>query len=265
MRRQASRGAAVSAIIAVRVNDGVVLAAEGRTLIRRNSDGETLAGFDHAGKVFPLSASPAIACATCGAGSIGGLSMRFIAGEIASASSARPPAGMKDLIDRAAQLILGRSREAVCPGHNPHPDFEWLIGGYEGEAPLPSLWRLTVRHGQPQAPLPIEQRLVWSGEGAQTIDRLIGGAAPELPALIRDEVADRPTADRLVQLLSRLHLDLVHPEMPLGDAVALARLLLTTAIGIERLRSAVATAGGGITIAVIDRHRGFRYLDGEPL
>lgn len=258
-------GLPVSAIIAVRVNDGIVLAAEGRTLIRRNSDGETLAGFDSAGKVFALSERPAIAFAACGAGSVGGLSMRFIAGELAAASSARPPAGMKDLLERASQLILARSQEAVCPGHNPRPDFEWLIGGYDGDGPLPCLWRLSVRHGQPQAPLPIEPRLVWSGEGAQAIDRLIGGVAPELPAIIRDEVADRPAAERLLQLLERLHLDLVHPEMPLGDAVDLARLLLGTAIGIERIRSAVATAGGGITIAVIDRHRGFRYVEGEPL
>jgi hypothetical protein len=265
MRQQASRGGEVSAIIAVRVNDGVVLAAEGRTLIRSNSDGQTLAGFERAGKVFPLCESPAAAFAACGAGSVGGLSMRFIAGELAAGFSARPPAGMKDLLERSSQLLLAHSREAVCPGHNPRPDLDWLVGGYDGEAPLPSLWRLTVRHGQPQAPLPIEQRLVWSGEGAQAIDRLIGGVAPELPAIIRDEVADRPTADRLVQLLGRLHLDLIHPEMPLGDAVDLARLLLTTAIGIERVRSAVATAGGGITIAVIDRQRGFRYLEGEPL
>jgi hypothetical protein len=127
------------------------------------------------------------------------------------------------------------------------------------------LWRFSVRHGRPQAPERIEQALVWAGEGANALDRLVGGVAPEIPGLIQSEVADPGTAERLTQLLGRLRLELVHPEMPLGDAVALARLLLECATGIELVRGAVPSAGGQLTIAVIDRHQGFRYLSGEPL
>jgi hypothetical protein len=65
--------------------------------------------------------------------------------------------------------------------------------------------------------------------------------------------------------MGRLQLELLHPETPLGDAIALARLLLDTAIGIERLRGAIPTAGGEVSIAVIDRQRGFRYMCGEPI
>ena len=255
----------MTAIIAIRVNDGIVLAADGRTLIRRNSNGETIAGFDMAGKVFPISHQPAIAFASCGAGSIGGLSMRFIAAELLSSQPSATGHGMRASLESMAALIERRSDEAVCPAHNARPDFDWLVGGYDQETPLPSLWRLQVRHGRPLAPERLDQHLVWAGEGAYAIDRLIGGVAPELLEIIRREVADRPTAERLVQVLGRLQLDLVHPEMPLGDAVDFVRLLLGTAIGIERLRGAVPSAGGDISIAVIDRHRGFRYITGEPL
>ena len=228
----------MTAIIAIRVNDGIVLASEGRSLIRRNRDGETVAAFDHAGKVFALSERPPVGFATCGAGSVGGLSMRFLAGELLAAERAQPAKDLRAVLDRAEALIAERSDEPVCPAHNPRPDFTWLIGGYDGSAPLPKLWRLNVRHGRPLAPEVVERGLVWAGEGAVAIDRLVGGVAPELAGVIRSEISDKPTADRLVQVLDRLQLDLVHPEMPLGDAVALARLLLDTAIGIERLRVA---------------------------
>ena len=255
----------MTAILAIRVNDGIVLAAEGRSLIRRNRDGETVAAFDHAGKVFALSAQPSVGFATCGAGSVGGLSMRFLAGELLAAERAQPAKDLRAVLDRAAAMIAERSDAPVCPAHNPRPDFTWLVGGYEDSAPLPKLWRLVVRHGRPLAPEVVERGLVWAGEGAVAIDRLVGGVAPELVSVIRSEVSDKPTADRLVQVLDRLQLDLVHPEMPLGDAVALARLLLDTAIGIERLRGATPTAGGEVCIAVIDRQRGFRYICGEPI
>lgn len=253
----------MTAILAIRVNDGIVLAGEGRSLIRRNRDGETLTAFDHAGKVYALGA--AVGFASCGAGSIGGLSMRFLAGELLAADKTGTVSGVRAALTRAATLIARRSDEPVCPAHNPRPDITWLVGGYEGDAPLPCLWRFSICHGRPQAPERIERPLVWAGEGAAAIDRLVGGVAPELPGVIRSEVTDLPTAERLVQVLERLQLDLVHPEMPLGDAVALARLLLDTAIGIERLRGAVPSAGGALSIAIIDRQRGFRYLCGEPL
>jgi hypothetical protein len=255
----------MTAILAIRVNDGVVLAAEGRTLITRNSDGQPLAGFDQAGKVFPICAAPPVAFAACGAGSVGGLSMRFLAGELEDSFRTVQPAGFQEVLERAANLIHHRSEDALCPEHNRRPDFDWLIGGYEGQAPLPCLWRLSVRHGRPRAPERLERLLVWSGEGANAIARLIGGVAPEIPDILRNEIPDRPTVERLVQLLERVELDLVHPEMPLGTAVDLARLLLDTAIGIERLRGAMPSAGGSICIGVVDRHRGFRYLSGEPL
>ena len=255
----------MTAILAIRINDGIVLAGEGRSLIRRNRDGETVGAFDHAGKVFPLAERPAVAFASCGAGSVGGLSMRFLAGDLLAANRASPCPDVRTVLARAADLITRRSDEPVCPAHNPRPELTWLVGGYDGDAPLPVLWRFSVRHGRPQAPERIEQALVWAGEGANALDRLVGGVAPEIPGLIQREVADPGTAERLTHLVSRLRLELVHPEMPLGDAVALARLLMECATGIELVRGAVPSAGGKLTIAVIDRHQGFRYLSGDPL
>ncbi len=255
----------MTAIIAIRVNDGVILAADGRTLIQRNSDGEALVGFDQAGKIFPIRSRPPVAFAACGAGSVGGLSMRFLAAELMSSPKVQAEADLKRCLQEAAASIQQRSEAVVCASHNPRPDFTWLVGGYDGDAPLPSLWRMSVRHGRPQAPERLEQALVWAGEGAHAIDRLIGGVAPELAEIIRHEVSDRPTAGRLLQMLERLRLELVHPEMPLGDAVALARLLLDTAVGIERLRGAIPHAGGERCVALIDRHKGFRYLSGDPM
>ncbi len=252
----------MTAILAIRVNDGVVLAGDGRSLIRRNRDGEALAAFDQAGKVFPIGAQPAVGFASCGGGSVGGLTLRFLAGELLAGGGGA--GGIRAALARAAELIERRSDTPVCPAHNPRPDITWLVGGYEGDEPLPSLWRFAVRHGRPQVPERIERNLVWDGDGTAALDRLIGGAAPELFGVIRGET-DGPTADRLAQVIDRLRLDLVHPEMPLGDAVALARLLLETAIGIERLRNAAPLAGGDLAIAVIDRQRGFRYICGEPL
>lgn len=255
----------MTAIIAIRVNDGIVLAAEGRSLIRRNRDGETVAAFDHAGKVFSLSDYPAVGMVSCGAGSVGGLSMRFLASEVAAGIRAQPVTTLRAVIGQAASLIQRRSDQPVCAAHNPRPDFTWFVGGYDDGAPLPNLWRFSVKHGRPQAPERIEQALVWAGEGSNAIDRLIGGVAPELPNIIRREISDGPSAERVVELMGRLQLELLHPETPLGDAIALARLLLDTAIGIERLRGTIPTAGGEVCIAVIDRQRGFRYICGEPI
>lgn len=255
----------MTAIIAIRVNDGIILAADSRTLVRRNSDGEPLAGYDQASKIHVIRDTPSIAFATCGAGSIGGLSMRFLAGELAESLRSHPRCGIRAYLEMASEVIRKRAEDAVCPTLNRHPDFDWLVGGFEDDQELPSLWRFTVRHGRPQVPERIEKPLIWSGDGAHAIDRLVGGVAPEVPDIIRQEVSDRPTSERLVEILGRLPLELVHPEMPLGDAVDLARLLMNTAIGIERFRGVVPTAGGEHCIAMLDRHRGFRYLAGAPL
>jgi hypothetical protein len=255
----------MTAILAIRVNDGIVLAAEGRSLIRRNRDGETVAAFDHAAKVFPLSASPSVGFVSCGAGSVGGLSMRFLASEVGEALRVKSVTTLRDAIGQSAEIIQRRSDQPIQAAHNPRPDFTWFVGGYDNSSPLPSLWRFSVKHGRPQAPERIEPALVWAGEGSNAIDRLMGGVAPEIPGIIRSEVSDGPSAERIVQLLGRLQLDLLHPETPLGDAVALAKLLLDTAIGIERLRGAIPSAGGQICLAIIDRQRGFRYVSGEPI
>ncbi len=256
----------MTAVIVIRVNDGVVLAADGRSVIVRDRDGLALHGYEHAGKVFPVCDLPALGVASSGAGSIGGLSIRFLCRRLRERFAATPPDGrsVTSTIEAIATDLRQASRDPTCPEHNPQPDLEWLIAGFAHGADLPEVHRLRLRSGRPLAPEPVRQRLVWSGTGTACLDRLIGGVAPEMRALITREVSSKPEADRLLQVLEQMRMELVHPEMPLEDAAALAVTLLELVVGVERLNGELALAAGRITAAVVDRFSGFRYLRGEP-
>ncbi len=257
----------MTATIVIRVNDGVVLAADGRSLIVRDRDGLALHGYEHAGKVFAVCDAPALGVASSGAGSIGGLSVRFLSRRVREQFAAAPPDGrtVRHTIEAIASDLRQASQDPSCPEHNARPDLEWFLAGYEIGGDLPVVHRLRLRAGRPLASEPVHQRLVWSGTGTACLDRLIGGVAPEMRALIAREVSIKPEADRIMQLLDRMRLDLVHPEMPLEDAAALAVTLLDLVVGIERIDGELAQAAGRITVAVVDRFDGFRYVRGEPV
>ena len=174
----------------------------------------------------------------------------------------------------------------------------FLVGGYDREHHLPSLYKVNVQED-------IVHRLyaagrfglAWEGQ-AEAVERLIRGCDPVLKRSIETQIAaalksarktigdaavstlqrmldpagislppdintELPAAPKITIQWDRFHYDIACGNLPLQDAVDLAAFLVGLQSGKSKFEMGVPTVGGRTHVGVVTRHEGFRMLD-EP-
>jgi len=127
-----------------------------------------------------------------------------------------------------------------------------IIAGYSALSDTPEVWNLVFDSSQgvgvSQVWSPTEYGVCWEGAG-ECLHRLM---------------SDDFTLEGMNETSSPT---LVTPGMPIHDAVALARFLADATVGYVRFRADVQpkTVGGPIDMAVITRHEGFRWVQRKKL
>lgn len=240
----------MTAAVVIVVAGGVVLAADSRSSICADSPRgrRVLTTHDGARKVVTWGRTLGGVCV--GAGSIGGVPLDTLMARALTRAQAGdgPEAACWTLSERFAVEL----RTPALPVHNATPTFTVLVAGFGRSDRLATCWRLECRTGKLLPPQREDARLVWAGDGAEPVARLVNGygaqaaQALELAGLDTDQVrlALRRIADRSAW-------DPVHPELPLADAADLARGLIRTCADVARFAPTTGTVGGRIVVRTL--------------
>jgi hypothetical protein len=256
----------MSIIVSVKINDGIVLAADSATSF---AIGQI---YEHANKIVNLVKGLPIGVMTCGAGGIGNASTatllkdlrQRLAGEDEAHSDWKlNPAKytMEFVNSRVQEFFNEKVKEA---------DFTSFlllrICGYSSGRPLPEVWQVAFLDQEERLdPCCIQPEdnfgARWNGEN-EALDRMIlgMGTIPEAGVKALGMTVEQ-AAEAHNMLLPHIYENLILPAAPVQDAIDLARFMVETTKGFIRFSiTRPKTVGGPIEIAAITKHEGFKWV-----
>lgn len=106
-----------------------------------------------------------------------------------------------------------------------------------------------------------EEKVFWRGQ-PEAINRLVAGYGEGLPnVLTRDLGLSEDQINQAMDLIeTELSTPLVHPAMPIQDAIDLAEFLVNLTIGYSRFRPGAPSVGGPVEVAAITKHEHFKWV-----
>lgn len=269
--------------ISIKVNDGVVLAADSAsTLIGQDESGGpsgVVNVYNHANKVFNLRKGLPIGAITWGSGSIGPASISTLAKDIRQRFTGDDPDHTDWHLDPTTytiERVAERFRSFIYdelyvpafkdwPDDKPKPDLGFIVAGYSAGASLADEFMISIVNGQCGPPIALSQGegsgLAWQGQ-PEAISRLLLGFGTDLPDVLRDQlkVPDEQIVPAMQTIQAALQYPLVQPAMPFQDAIDLAEFLVDLTIKVSRFAPGAPTVGGPIEIAAISKHEGFKWV-----
>lgn len=242
----------MTAAVIICVAGGAVLAADSRSSICEDTSRGRRVLTTHDGAQKIVTWGRALGAVCVGAGSIGGLPLAGLMRQALTRAQALagPEAACWTLSERFADDL----RAPALPAHNAKPTFSVLVAGYAKTDRLPSCWRLDCANGVLAAPVKETGRLVWAGDGAEPIARLVQGHGAQAAKALGQAGLDADQ-ERLAlrRIADRCAWDPVHPELPLTDAADLARGMIHTCATVARFSPTTGTVGGRIVVKTLIR------------
>ncbi len=253
-------------IVSVKINDGIIMAAD--------SAGTMASGqvYAHANKITNLSEGLPVGAMSTGAGGIGNESVETLLKDLGRRFEGRDPAHPEWRLDRArytVEEVAGRLRRflfdekaALCPDPT---NLQLRICGYSAGRPLAEVWEVNMIGQDCPPPRRIMDEtsfgVMWDGQ-YEALNRLILGLGFDInSALLKHGMAPDAAARLQEELVRDLYATLFAPAMPIQDAIDLARFLVETTIGFVRFAVFMPkSVGGGVDIAAITKHEGFRWV-----
>jgi hypothetical protein len=267
--------------ISMKVNDGVVLAADSAsTLFGQSPTGEptgVVNVYNHANKVFNLKKGLPVGAITWGSGSIGTASISTLAKDFRARLSDQANEEWRvgeesytvaEIAERLRRFMFEEHYVAATadwPTDQPKPDLGFVVAGYSAGAEMPEEHQVLILDGEAPPPLPLRQAeesgLSWNGQ-PEAITRLLIGFGSDLPTVLQEHLAVPPDqiGPAIDVIRSALELQLVQPAMPFQDAIDLAEFLVDFTIKVSRFAPGAPTVGGPIEIAAISKHEGFKWI-----
>ncbi len=267
--------------ISVKVNDGIVLAADSAsTFLAQSSTGPigVVNIYYNANKVFNLCKGLPIGAMTWGLGSIGNASIetltkdlrRRFAGEDLAHADWRidhQSYTMEEVASRFRAFMFDEFYQPAFQGVvTQQPlDIGFAVAGYSAGETSPEVFIVEVKGGVCDAPTLIHPKassgLFWQGQ-PEAISRLVYGTGINLPIVLKENFGIPPDQmDRAVEVFrQRLEIPFVLSAMPLQDAIDLAEFLADLTIKFTRFTPGAPSVGGPIEIAAISKHEGFKWI-----
>lgn len=256
-------------VLALKVGDGVVLGADSASTIVGVQNSYHNSYFN-AEKLFNLVKGLPIGAVTYGLGGLANRSVGSLAKDLRARLSAPDAAEwyldpatytMEQVAERVKQFFYDEIYLKSVPKSADAPGMGFLIAGYSAASESAEIWKLTVRDGGSADPVaqvcsaaqPWEA--CWEGQG-EAIRRLLQGYSWQLVDRLVTAGMTQPDALALVQSVEPL----VHPTMPIQDAIDLVHYLIDVTCGFVRFAPGPATVAQPIDSAAITRHEGFRWV-----
>jgi hypothetical protein len=263
--------------ISLKVNDGVVLAADSAsTVVMQNPDGTAgvLNVYNNANKVFNIVKGLPIGAVTWGIGSIGNASISTLMKDfrellMSSGSGDRSINPKKYTVREVAhqlhQFIFEDRYLRTFDDWPAKPQLGFIVAGYSAEGQMAEEYRMEAVNGESAGPYPVrkdeEAGVAWSGQG-EAIQRLLLGYGANLRSVLRDNlgVPEGQIEPALQVIQQALNLPVVFTAMPLQDAIDLAEFLVDLTMKVSRFSPGQPTVGGPIEIAAISKHEQFKWI-----
>ena len=259
--------------IAVQVNECLVFAADSAVTLFYGQDaagGDIINVLPHGHKVFNLHRRLPVMAMTCGLGNIGSFSVATLAKDFRSRLMSEGDKYFVNPDSYTIEEIVTKARawwfedNFVPLGMKSNSDFSLYVGGYSSGATSPERWlfRILSDGTSPQPErlgAPGEAGLSWGGQ-PEILYRVVIGVGMDHQTVLNGGLVDPANVPALsAALQSQMQLPLVHPAMPVQDAIDLADLLVQTTKRFVRFLPGADTVGGDTDVAVVTRHEGFKW------
>ncbi|MCG8351114.1 MAG: hypothetical protein MI924_25370 [Chloroflexales bacterium] len=261
--------------ISLKVNDGVVLAADSAsTLVAETAPNvfSVVHIYHYANKIFNLRKGFPIGVITWGAGNIGAASISTLVKDLRRRLSGGAEEWrlsdrytVKEAAEKFREFMFEETYLPVFKDAEKKPDIGFILAGYSAAEGMAEEYQIDIIGGdcpEPRLLRPKEQSgLTWSGE-PEAITRLVMGFGVNLPHVLQQNLGvPAAQVDVAVDVIRQaLTIPLVVDAMPIQDAIDLAEFLVDTTIKFSRFTPGPATVGGPIEIAAISKHEGFKWV-----
>jgi len=267
----------VTLALSLKVNDGIVLAADSASSLMDNSGNYITNVYFHANKVFNLRKGVGIGCITWGTGGIGqatisthmkDLRCRF-AGEDSTHEDWEIDPNNYQVLDIAEKTRRYLYEELYLPEYTRQPVQSltgFIVSGYSSGAGLAEEYEITIQNGACAPPVSVRpfdgSGVVWRGQ-PEAVSRLLLGYGQQLASILETKIGIDP--ERIASVMQTITDDLsapmVHPFMPIQDAIDLAEFLVALTTQYTRFLPGAQTVGGAIELATITKHEGFKWIN----
>jgi hypothetical protein len=259
--------------LTIKVNDGIVLAADSATTFYQNGpQGQVVINvYENANKVFHLHKALPICIITWGGGSIGQSSIGTLIKDFRFLimNDANLKVDVKNYsIEQIAMMFhefIEKEYKNVYGNNQNIPYTGFKIAGYSANEKFSEEWLIEVINGIVNKPVLARDKsssgASWYGQ-VEPMVRLIKGYSMNIFELMKQVGIEHDKIEQF-RILAENTLDasLVQPAMPIKDAIDLAEFFIdTTAKFIKYSPGAAQSVGGPIEIAAITKHEGFKWV-----
>ncbi|MEZ0061885.1 hypothetical protein ABIF26_007428 [Bradyrhizobium elkanii] len=226
----------------------------------------------HGNKVFNLHRDLPICAMTCGLGNLGPESIASLAKDLrillmdsTSAYWIDPSKySIAEVADKARKFLFDEKFCALEDKPKTHMSF--YIGGYSSGASAPERWLVKIESDKNSSPSPEclagpgSNGLSWGGQPDAIYRLVMGLSAHYDDALTKAGVHPTISTPVIEAMQTGLQAQIVHPAMPVQDAIDLADFLVETTKRFVRFLPGADTVGGDTDIAVVTKHEGFKWV-----
>lgn len=261
--------------ISLKVNDGVVLAADSASSILARTEQGDLALiniYDNANKIFnPYKGLP-IGITSWGSGSIGQSSISTLVKDFRRKITTERAYNfdpnkytIKGVADSFKQFIFDENYVHEFKDWKTKPKLGFIVAGYSSGEILAEEWKIDINErGECKEPQLLRNQkeigVTWSGE-PEALSRLIMGHSTVLPELLKDIGTYGGDMEKIIKLMRKnLAIPFITAAMPIQDAIDLAIYFVQTTIGFSRFSPGATTVGGPIEVAAITKHEYFKWV-----
>jgi hypothetical protein len=261
----------VTVALSLKVNDGLVLAADSASTLA--APGGVANIHNNANKITNLRKGAPIGTITWGMGSLGVASISTLLKDLRLRFTDPEDEWAIDPMNYAVADVAGHVREFLVaeferayPKKKPQGALGVVVAGYSPGHAMAEAYAVELKGGAADADPKLLQ-----AEGAcgvsifgqpEAIHRLMWGFSTNLAKVLEDKLgvpaAQIPAATQTLR--ASLVAPLLHPAMPLQDAIDLAEFLVQVTIQFARFSPQAPTVGGPIEIAAISKHEGFKWV-----
>lgn len=274
-RRQREELLEVTVVVAVKVFDGFVIAADSAAtipLIPELGPVSPAQVYNNADKVYHLHRDLPIGLATWGGGFIGTGSISALAKDLRRRLMGLDHNSSEWKLDERTYTVEEVAVRVVSffydeqfshTDEGTQPQTGLLVVGYSAGARQAQAWQINLLNAK-ERPEPEsvfdESTYGWRVWGMpMAISRLIEGIGPGLKDFVRDLLPEEQRSTFELMLAS-MGGPTVIPAMPFADAIDFAKFCADVTVGYSRFSPGSDTVGGPIDIAAISRHEGFKWV-----
>jgi hypothetical protein len=259
--------------ISLKVNDGVVLAADSAATIITNTGNNQPVGvinvYQNAEKVYNLCKGKPVGSITWGSGSIGQASISTLMKDFRKEKQdilSKEDFHVEEISHELSKFVY---EDNFKPAYktwpkNSRPRIGFMVSGYSAGDSFAEEWKFDIINGELKGPNKIRGKeqtgITWNGE-PEALYRLILGISNGLTSVLQDcGVDDNLIKEILDKAQDKLTIPFVMSPMPIKDAIDLAEFFVQTTINFSKFSPGAPTVAGPIDIAAITKHEGFKWI-----